>query len=1041
MATDFPVVGIGASAGGVEALEAFFAAMPAENGMAFVVVMHLDPTHASWLADIISRRTTMPVTTVRDGEAIEPGRVYVLPPGAIVNISEGRLRLRERGAGAGERAPIDIFFNSLAEDCGENAVGIVLSGSGSDGTLGIKAIKEHGGLTLAQGSNRTEPRFKEMPESATATGLVDVVVPVEQMPERLLVFLRNETAVEGERITAAMGKIYEILQRRLGHDFSEYKDKTLGRRLQRRMQALQLANIDAYVHRLQHDPDEAPRLFRDLLIGVTAFFRDADAFQALKTAVIPKMFEGKGSGDEVRVWVPGCSTGEEVYTVAILLREHMETLPSAPKVQLFGTDIDERALAVARAGQYPRSLLENVSPERLKRFFVPDGHVYQLVREIRDLCIFSPHSVLRDPPFSRLDLISCRNVLIYLNTDLQARLIPILHYALKRDGYLFLGLSETVTRHGDLFATVDKHYRIYKRRDLVKPALNMAPQFATKVRRPHWSARSPQASGALMPNILRSASMVVMEHFAPAHVVVNADGEVLHYSIKTGRYLEPAFGSPSRDLLAMARKGLRLDLRTALRKAVETHQTVTNDHVSVEVDGAGVQTVSLTVQPITEADETVFLVVFTDVGPIRSRDEAAVSVPAAERATIEQVERELQETRQRLQGTIEELETSNEELKSANEEMLSVNEELQSSNEELEASKEETQSINEELQTVNSELHQKVAELDQSNSDLRNIFESTQVATLFLDRALVIRNFTSAATEIFSLIPGDVGRPLSDIASRLDTHSLDRDLREVLAREEVVERRVTVNGRTSHYLMRLLPYRSLSRSIEGVLVTFTNITTVVASEEHQKMLTAELSHRIKNTLAVIAAIATRTGARAPSIEAFLETFLGRLHGLAGTHGLLSQGEWADVGLRDLIERELAPYAAADGGRLEVSGPPVALKPRAAITFGMVLHELATNSVKYGALSVPTGRLQVSWDTPRRSTPQRLELRWIESDGPAASAPQKRGFGLEFIERSIQFELEGSAKIAFEKTGLQCTIDVPLGPDVVAPAPASAGSGS
>jgi two-component system CheB/CheR fusion protein len=1037
MTTDFPVVGIGASAGGVEALEAFFAAMPAENGMAFVVVMHLDPTHASWLADIISRRTSMPVITIRDGEAIEPGRVYVLPPGAIVSISEGRLHLRERGAG--ERAPIDIFFNSLAEDCGNNAVGIVLSGSGSDGTLGIKAIKGHGGLTLAQGSNRTEPRFKDMPESATATGLVDVVVPVEQIPERLLAFLRNETAVESERIAAAMGKIYEILQGRLGHDFSEYKDKTFGRRLQRRMQALQLINIDAYVHRLQHDPDEAPRLFRDLLIGVTAFFRDPDAFQALKTVVIPKVFEGKDSGNDVRVWVPGCSTGEEAYTVAILLREHMETLPSAPKVQLFGTDIDDRALAVARAGQYPQSLLDNVSPERLKRFFVPDGHAYRLVREIRDLCIFSPHSMLRDPPFSRLDLISCRNLLIYLNTDLQARVIPIFHYALKPDGYLFLGLSETVTRHGDLFAPVDKQCRIYKRRDLVKPALNMAPQFAAHVRRPHWSAPSPHASGALMPNILRSASAVVMEHFAPAHVVVNADGDVLHYSIKTGRYLEPAFGSPSRDLLAMARKGLRLDLRAALRKAVETHQTVTNDHVSVEVNGAGIQTVSLTVQPITEGDETVFLVVFTDVGPVRPSGEVAESVPAA--GTIEQVDRELRETKQRLQATIEELETSNEELKSSNEEMLSVNEELQSSNEELEASKEETQSINEELQTVNSELHRKVAELDQSNSDLRNIFESTQVATVFLDRALVIRSFTSAATGIFNLIPSDVGRPLGDIASRLDTRSLDRDLREVLAREQVVERRVTANDGTSHYLMRLLPYRALSRSIEGVLVTFTDVTSVVASEEHQKMLTAELSHRIKNTLAVIASIATQTGARAQSIEAFLETFLGRVQSLAGTHTLLSEGQWADVGLRGLIERELAPYAKADGRRLEMSGPPMLLKPRAAIAFGMVLHELATNSVKYGALSVPKGRLQVSWDAPRRSVPQRLELRWIESGGPAASAPIKRGFGLEFIERAMQFELHGAAEIAFEKTGLQCTIGVPLGPDVVPSAPATTGGGS
>jgi two-component system CheB/CheR fusion protein len=1042
MAANFPVVGIGASAGGVEALELFFAAMPAESGMAFVVVMHLDPTHESWLTDIIGRRTNMPVIAARDDQAIEPGRVYVLPPGAIMTLAEGRLHLRERGAGAGERASVDIFFNSLAEDCGENAVGIVLSGSGSDGTLGIKAIKENGGLTLAQGSNRTEPRFKDMPESATATGLVDLVVPVEQMPERLLHVLRSAPSVEGERIAAAMTKIYEILRDRLGHDFSEYKDKTIGRRVQRRMQVLQVADIDVYLDRLQHDPDEASHLFRDLLIGVTAFFRDPAAFRALETAVIPKLFEGKGSGEDVRVWVPGCSTGEEVYSIAMLLREQMDKLPSpVPKVQLFGTDIDERALAIARAGRYPRSLLANVSPERLKRFFVSDGHLHRLAAEVRDLCIFSPHSTIRDPPFSRLDLISCRNLLIYLNAELQARVIPIFHYALRPDGFLLLGLSETVTRHGDLFAPLDKQYRLYKRRDLVKPALNLAPQFAARARRPHWSAPSPQGSGALMPNILRSASAAVMEHFAPAHVVVNAEGDVLHYSIRTGRYLEPAFGSPSRDLLAMARKDLRLDLRAALRKAVETRQTVTNDHVSLDVNGSGVQTVSLTVQPITEGDETVFLVVFTDVGPVRPPDEAHGSVPVAERASLEQLERELQETKQRLQGTIEELETSNQELKSSNEEMLSVNEELQSSNEELEASKEETQSVNEELQTVNSELHQKVTELDRSSGDLRNMFDSTQVATIFLDRALVIRSFTRAATDVFNLIPGDVGRPLGDIASRLDAHDLDRDLRVVLSRERPVERRVTANDRTTQYLMRLLPYRALSLAVEGVLVTFTDITSVVASEEHQKMLTAELSHRIKNTLAVVASIATQTGAHTRNIEAFLETFLGRLQGLAGTHELLSQGEWKDIGLRGLVERELAPYGKADPRQLEVSGPPIALKPRAAIAFGMVFHELATNSIKYGALSVPNGRLQVSWETPRQSAPEQLELRWVESGGPAPSVPAKRGFGLAFIERAMQFELGGAAKIAFEKTGFNCTITVPVGPDVVASSPTATDRGS
>ncbi len=493
MAARFSIVGIGASAGGVEALEAFFAAMPAESGMAFVVVTHLDPKHESWLAEIIGRRTTMPVTAARDGDEVAPQRVYVLPPGVIMTIEGGHLRLRGRTAGISERAPIDIFFSSLAEDQGEDAVGIVLSGGGSDGTLGITAIKEHGGLTLAQGSNRTEPRFKDMPESAAATGLIDLVVPVEQMPDRLLNYLRTAGEIDGDRIAAATRNIHTLLRTRLGHDFSQYKDKTFGRRVQRRMQVLQLTNIDAYVERLQKEPDEVTKLFRDLLIGVTSFFRDPGAFAALENSVIPRIFDGKGSDQDVRVWVPGCSTGEEVYSIAILLREHMDKFGTTPKVQIFGSDIDERAMTTARTGYYPESLLKEVSAERLQRFFIPDEQGYRVTKEMRDMCIFSSHSVLRDPPFSRLDLISCRNLLIYLKAELQSRLIPIFHYALRTDGFLFLGLSETIARHGDLFAPLDKQHRIFKRRDLVTPLTNSVPQLLPHVGRRRCCRRAIRA--------------------------------------------------------------------------------------------------------------------------------------------------------------------------------------------------------------------------------------------------------------------------------------------------------------------------------------------------------------------------------------------------------------------------------------------------------------------------------------------------------------------------------------------------------------------
>ena len=451
----------------------------------------------------------------------------------------------------------------------------------------------------------------------------------------------------------------------------------------------------------------------------------------------------------------------------------------------------------------------------------------------------------------------------------------------------------------------------------------------------------------------------------------------------------------------------------------------------MEING-GVQTVSLTVQPITEGGDTAFLVVFADVGPVRPWDEAGgrEPLPEAENAVFQQVERELQETKQRLQATIEELETSNEELKSSNEELLSVNEELQSSNEELEASKEETQSINEELQTVNAELNLKVAELDQSNGDLRNIFESTRVGTIFLDRNLVIRSFTSAVTDIYNLVPNDRGRPLMDLVSRLDGHDVEQDIRGVFANQAPVERRVSANKGAAHYLMRVLPYRASNSAVDGVLVTFTDVTSIVASEEHQKALLAELNHRVKNTLTVVSSIASQTGASATSIEAFVETLLGRLHALAAAHDLLSQSQWTDASLKELTELELAPFVETGNCQLAASGPPVALKPRVAVTFGMVIHELATNSVKYGSLSAPEGRVEVSWAVEPRDSASALALRWLERDGPEVAPAGKRGFGIEFIERAARFELDGEAKIEFNRNGLRCRLTVPLSTDIV-----------
>src|SRR5499427_3457322 len=896
MMPSLPIVGIGASAGGVEALEQFFKSLPAGNGLAFVVVTHLPPDRESMLSEILGRATRMPVVDARDGEKVGAEHVYVLPPSAILTIRGGNLQLRRTGPTDRERAPIDVFFTSLAADQAEHAIGIVLSGGGHDGTLGLKAIKEHGGLTIAQGANVTRPRFAEMPSSAVAAGIVDLELPVETIPERIIGYVQNWGSFDTQHRGDALTTIFNLLRTRTGHDFREYKERTFQRRVQRRMQVVQTTKLEDYAERLQSEPDEVSALFRDLLIGVTDFFRDAAAFQALETLVIPKLFEDKGADDEVRVWIAGCSTGEEAYSIAILLQEHLERSLSPPKVQVFATDIDETAMGVARAARYPASVVKEVSPERLRRFFVHEAGTYRVVKELRDMCIFSAHSVIRDPPFSRLDLISCRNLLIYLKPSLQAQIVPLFHYALRPSGYLFLGSSENVSRHSELFTSLDRKNRIFRRRDLVaRPPLPLQ-QFLPQMRREAAGPEENQSGLLQRSDTLRRAANTIVEHFAPTFVIVDETGQTLYFSSGTGKYLQPAAGPPNRDIVAMARPGLRADLRAALHRAKGTGKRQVRDRVHVQING-GIQMVSLTVEPIIEGKEIAYGVVFTDRGPISAQHEN----PRTERAegqdtTVQLIEKELQETKERLQSTIEELETANEEFRSSNEELLSVNEELQSTNEELETSKEELQSVNEELQTVNNELSTKIEELDRANSDLNNLFQSTQIATIFLDKNLEIRSFTPAVTKLFNLIPSDRGRPLSDIVSRIDYPDLEQDMRRVCAGEAVPERSVSHVGENGYYLARVLPYRAANQQIDGVLLTFVDVTNLVVAEEQQKVLAAELSHRVKNTLAVVSSIAERT----LSDDETKGNLIGRLHALGHTHDVLSNAGWTQAGLRELI---------------------------------------------------------------------------------------------------------------------------------------------
>lgn len=844
---DFPVVGIGASAGGIPALKRFFSSAPTDGNIAFVVVMHLASGRESVLGDIVGRFSPMP-TEVVDGETtVEPGHVYVIPPDAALTLKDGHL-LTARPGNGGPRSPVDGFLTSLAADRGENAACVILSGTGSDGTQGLRAIKEQGGLALAQEA----AEYDGMMRSAVATGLVDFVLPAEEMPRKLRDYFSHlrKTAPrkdgDGLRREVAnhLPAICALLRTRTGHDFSEYKQSTIIRRIQRRMQVLERESPEAYLERLKAEPREIDLLFHDLLIGVTSFFRDPPSFEALDREVITPLMENIGPDTSIRVWVPGCSTGEEAYSIAMLLHERLSPDRKRPVIQIFASDIDERALEVGRIGRYPASIAGQVSERRLKRFFVREDGTYRVLGELREGILFSTHDLLRDPPFSKLDLISCRNLLIYMDSNLQERVIPLFNYAIRDEGHLFLGSSENVTRHARLFATVDKAHRIFRRRPETRSRL---PEFPLSTHAPRLTPiptrmRPEPADGSLQ----RLAERQLLDRFGPAHAVVNAQGDVLHISARTGKYLELPAGAPDNNIVGMARPGLRLDLRGAIHRAVATGETVVQNEITVGTNG-GRQLIDLVVQPLRrgEKEDATFLVVFRDIGGIQSDDDFPhQTVEDGEATTIQHLEHELRAMAERLQTTTEELESSNEELKSANEELSSINEELQSSNEELETSKEELSSMNEELQTVNAELSARVEELSRANSDVQNLLESTQIATVFLDRDLCVKKFTPAAKELFYLVESDEGRPISHLRARFKADTLESDAEQVLRRLATIERTVAGLDNGMRYSMRILPYRTVADVISGVVITFVDISRITEAEARIQELTDSLKDRV-----------------------------------------------------------------------------------------------------------------------------------------------------------------------------------------------------
>ncbi|MFM9862296.1 MAG: chemotaxis protein CheB [Micropepsaceae bacterium] len=852
------VVGIGASAGGLTAFKKFFANMPIDNGMAFVLVQHLDPHHDSLLVALIANQTGMKVVEARDGAQLCANSVFIIPPDATLTIKGGALHLTKPAPPRELRHPIDTFFLSLAEDQGENAVCIVLAGTGSDGTFGLKAVKESGGLTMAQ-AEYDDHAMVGMPGSAAATGLVDLVLPVESMPARLiahrahLIEVARRKDASGTRTDAAehLTAISAILRNGIGQDFGQYKESTLVRRVQRRMQVLQIDSVPEFIARLEKEPREVEALFRDILIGVTQFFRDPAAFEALQTAVMPKLLANKVASDQIRVWVAGCASGEEAYSIAILFREAMAQLSAPPQVQIFGSDIDDRAIARARTGRY-HGPLQGISEERLERWFRPLESDYCVVKDVREMCVFSTHSLIKDPPFSKLHLVSCRNVMIYFDRNLQDRAIRNFHYALAPGGFLFLGSSEGITRNAAQFAAIDKKHRIFERRGASGPAL---PEFslATAPR----LAQGSDGAGREDP-IDRSARRIVAK-YSPSYVVIDQDSQVVRFSGgEIGQHLEPSAGVASLDLFTILRKSLRAAVRAAARTARSKHATVVTDSLTVMIDGQR-RSMVVIVEPLAEQgpEAALLLIVFRDGrGDFENAATRGGTVVGGTEATgaIADLERDLATAKVSLRGAVDELETTTEEMKSSNEEFQSVNEELQASNEELETAKEEMQSVNEELRTINAEMIDKNEQLTRLNSDVRNLLDSTKIATIFLDNDLRIKSFTPGMVDLIHLRESDQGRPVTDLVSRLNYADLEVDVRSVLKTLAIVEHEVRVghDGVGLALVMRIRPYRTVTNVVDGVVITFVDVTDRKVLEDTMKESERRLAAIVNQSTAGVA---------------------------------------------------------------------------------------------------------------------------------------------------------------------------------------------
>jgi len=1016
-----PLVSIGASAGGVTALQTFFEALPDQTGAAFVVVVHLDPEHASEMSRIIAGRTGMPVIEVLQDQPIEPNKVYVIPPNRQLLVSADQISSTAFDEPRGQRAPIDQFFRSVADQHGDGFA-VILTGGGADGTVGVKAIKEAGGLILVQ--DPTEAEYPSMPQSAIASGVADFVLPVRDIARRLPELIRNKQQLTFEDLASkdedTLRRILLHLRQKTGHDFSHYKRATVSRRLARRMQVTHTDLLQDYLSYLQAHPNEVQALLADLLISVTSFFRDSGAFEKLGEEALKPLLDQRDPEGSVRVWVPGCATGEEVYSIAMLLLEQLEGRHDRPEFQIFASDLDAGALATAREGLYPLAIRADVSEARLKRFFVREGEYYRIRREIRDLVVFAQHSLLRDPPFSHIDLISCRNLLIYLDRGLQSQVSGTFHYALRPGGFLFLGSSESIDPQG-LFRVVNRDARIFQavasRRALPPlPSLAHGPRIS----------ELPFAAATRDPRLNHAGEhRQALEQLGVPSMLVDNAHRILNLSENAGRFLLPPGGPLSNIADDVVRPELRLDLQAGLHRAFDQNEATVTLPLAVKFNGTP-RHVSLHISPFSKDFARSALVLFLEGGTASPPEDAGAGRDDGNSTHIvSQLRNELATTQGHLRTTRAQYEAVTEELRASNEELQSINEEYRSTSEELETSKEELQSINEELQTLNNELKLKLDVVSRAHNDLQNLMSATDVATLFLTTTFKINRFTPSLSGIFNVAQGDEGRPISNFTHQLDYSDLIEDTRRVLADLIPIER-VLKGSDGRWFLMRIRPYRTLDERIEGVVATFVDVTDQREAETkweaRQQLLINELSHRVRNTLSVVQAVVNQTLRSRDADPVLLQTLSDRLRSIARTHEMIVQGRWSGAELGEIARDQLAPYLGPGPARVTIEGPPVTLPSETATTVGLLVHELATNAAKYGALSQSGGQVRLVWELVDDGTGHRVKMNWRENGGPSPTEPGTTGFGTSLIDNGLP---EATVHREFRPEGLFCTIEFPL----------------